>query len=122
MFEVSIKAQFSAAHRLEGYRGACEDLHGHNWDVEVFVVGEELDESGILVDFRVVREAVEAEIETLDHTDLNEHPAFVAGNPTSENIARLLFAQLSQRLGGEQFRVSRVSVNETPGSKASYWE
>ena len=122
MYEVSIKAQFSAAHRLEGYRGACEAFHGHNWGVEVFVAGEELDETGMLVDFRVVREAVEAETEALDHTDLIEHPTFAAGNPTSENIARFLFVQLSQRLGGERFRVSRVSVNETPGSKASYWE
>ncbi len=122
MFEISIKTQFSAAHHLDGYRGACEAVHGHNWDVEVFVAGEALNETGILVDFRDVRQAVQAELEALDHTDLNRHAAFATGNPTSENIARFLFLQLSQRLTGERVRVSRVSVNETPGSKASYWE
>jgi 6-pyruvoyltetrahydropterin/6-carboxytetrahydropterin synthase len=122
MFEISIKTQFSAAHHLEGYRGACEAVHGHNWEVEVFVAGEDLDETGILVDFRVARQAVQSELEALDHTDLNEHPAFAVGNPTSENIARFLYVQLSQRLAGQSYRVSRVSINETPGSRASYWE
>lgn len=122
MFEISIKTHFSAAHRLKGYQGACEAFHGHNWEVEVFVVGEELDKTGILVDFRELRGAVQSELETLDHTDLNQHPAFTTSNPTSENIARFLYTRLSQRMDGEGNCISRVSVNETPGAKASYWE
>ena len=83
MFEVSIKSRFSGAHRLEGYPGKCADLHGHNWDVEVFVRGERLNETGILVDFRRLKETVADTLAGLDHSDLSRHPAFAAKNPTS---------------------------------------
>ena len=122
MYEVSIKTSFSAAHHLRGYRGSCESPHGHNWDVEVWVRGTQLDEVGILVDFRVLRSAVNEIIEDLDHTDLNTVAALEGRNPTSENLARYLHGALTARLQSDRFRIHRVCVNETPGAAASYWE
>lgn len=113
---------FSAAHHLEGYRGGCEAQHGHNWEVEVFIAGEKLDEIGMLVDFRDVKDALATELGKLDHRDLNTLEVFDNGNPTSERIAEFLFNGLSGRLNTEDRRVSRVSVQETPGAKASYRE
>lgn len=122
MFEVSVRLHFSAAHHLEGYRGGCEAQHGHNWEVEVFIAGEKLDEIGMLVDFRDVKDALATELGKLDHRDLNTLEVFDNGNPTSERIAEFLFNGLSGRLNTEDRHVSRVSVQETPGAKASYRE
>lgn len=122
MFEISIKTQFSAAHHLVAYPGACVVHHGHNWDVEVYVRGEDLDELGLLVDFKVLKQSVREVVGLLDHTDLNLHADFSVENPTSERIARYLYQQLSASVNGARYRVSRVTVHETPGSQASYWE
>jgi 6-pyruvoyltetrahydropterin/6-carboxytetrahydropterin synthase len=122
MFELKVRSRFSAAHRLEGYAGKCATLHGHNWDVDVLVSGEDLDGQGILVDFKVLKQAVVQVLEEIDHRDLNEVNAFRSVNPTSENIARYLFRCLSQKLNQPAYRVSRVSVWETSESCASYWE
>lgn len=122
MYEVSINAHFSAAHHLRGYPGSCAALHGHNWEVEVFVCGETLNDTGILVDFRQLKSVVQEELGILDHTDLNSLEAFRNCNPTSENLAKHLFRAMSSRFAASACRVSRVSVKETPGSKASYWE
>lgn len=122
MFEVRIRTSFSAAHHLVGYRGACEANHGHNWDVDVFVRGNELDEVGILVDFRKLRKAAEETIADVDHTDLNTLDFFRDRNPSSENIAKFLYRRLAAAIDGPGRKVSRVSVHETPGSVASYWE
>ena len=120
MYEVSIRAHFSAAHHLEGYRGGCEAQHGHNWEVEVFVCGSELDEIGLLVDFRELKIAVMSELDQMDHKDLNTLEIFKDFNPTSERIAEYLFKVLSGSLNNEIRRVSCVSVQETPGAKAYY--
>ena len=120
MFEVSVRSHFSAAHHLDGYRGGCEAQHGHNWEIEVYIEGEKLDEIGMLVDFRDVKDALAAELDKLDHRDLNTLDMFGADNPTSERIAEFLFKELSKKLNVEGRRVSRVSVQETPGSTASY--
>lgn len=122
MYEVSISTHFSAAHHLRGYQGSCASPHGHNWEVEVFVQGEGLNGTGILVDFKHLKGAVQEELERLDHTDLNTLEAFRDSNPTSENLARHLFRALAGRFAQAGCRVSKVSVKETPGSKASYWE
>lgn len=122
MFEVSVRTGFSAAHRLEGYPGSCATLHGHNWDVEVFLRGEELNSTGILADFRELKETVSRALEAIDHSDLNVFEAFKASNPTSENIAQFLFRELSAGLNCDEYRVHRVSVNETPETCATYWE
>ncbi len=122
MYELSISTHFSAAHHLVAYPGACAVLHGHNWDIDVFIQGEQLDELGMLVDFKLLKKAVGDILEELDHTDLNTHEAFRDANPTSERIARHIYKKLSTSVESEPYSVSRVTVHETPGSQASYWE
>jgi len=122
MFELSIKTRFSAAHHLKDYHGSCAALHGHNWEVEVFVRGEELDDAGILMDFREMKATVARALADLDHSDLNEHDAFKGRNPTSENIAKFLFDEMSGLLDGGTCCVHRVSVKETAEATAIYWE
>lgn len=122
VFEVYVKTHFSAAHRLNGYPGDCARVHGHNWIIEVFVKCSELDRLGIALDFRDIKSAVKAVVSELDHSDLNDLPVFVNENPTSENIARYLYGQLSVRLNTPKNRVSKVKVSETPGAGAFYWE
>lgn len=122
MFELSTKARFSAAHHLQAYQGSCAQFHGHNWDVEVCVRGEEVDKGGLLVDFREMKAALATAIADLDHADLNALEAFRDINPTSENIARFLFEALSAALNNDRYHVHCVSVNETADSRATYWK
>lgn len=121
MFELSIKTHFSAAHRLVGYAGPCANLHGHNWDVEVFVRGTQLNELGMLIDFTAIKEAVRIAMNEVDHCDLNQLPAFIRENPTSENLARYLHERLSKTLNSKALKVFKVTVCETPRTTASYW-
>jgi 6-pyruvoyltetrahydropterin/6-carboxytetrahydropterin synthase len=122
MFEVSIKSHFSAAHHLKGYAGACAAFHGHNWEIEVFLRGCDLDDTGILVDFRDLKVAIGTVLDDIDHADLNEVEAFKEQNPTSENIARFLYGELSSKLNCDRYNITKISVHETPGTTASYWE
>ena len=122
VFEVYIKSHFSAAHSLKGYEGDCARIHGHNWIIEVYVKCTELDPVGIGIDFRDIKAAVRDVLSGLDHCDLNELPVFSEENPTSENIAKFLYRELSAKLNAPAIRVSRVKVCETPGAGAFYWE
>ncbi len=122
VFEVYIKSHFSAAHSLEGYPGDCAHIHGHNWMVEVFVKCEQLDEIGIGIDFRDIKQVVKEVLQSLDHSHLNEMPAFKEVNPTSENIAKFLYQELGKQLNSDGAKVSKVKVSETPGAGAFYWE
>ena len=122
VFEIYVKNHFSAAHSLRGYPGDCANVHGHNWLVEVFVRCTELDSLGIGVDFRDIKAAVKEVLAGIDHCNLNDLPLFAERNPTSENIARFLYKELSCKLNAPMIRVSRVKVSETPGAGAFYWE
>ena len=122
MYGISVKARFSGAHHLRGYRGPCSKLHGHNWEVEVFVRGEELDSTGILFDFRELKASVAKALADLDHSDLNALDVFKGRNPTSENIAKFLFDEISRTVDRGNYRVHRVSVNETSEARATYWK
>jgi 6-pyruvoyltetrahydropterin/6-carboxytetrahydropterin synthase len=122
VFEVYVKSHFSAAHSLRGYAGDCARVHGHNWMVEVFVRCTELDELGIGIDFRDIKAALKDVLVGLDHCNLNDLLQFTEQNPTSENIARFLYKELSRRLNTGKIQVSRVKVSETPGAGAFYWE
>ncbi len=121
MYELKIVTQFAAAHRLENFNGKCEALHGHNWKVEVFLAGEQLDEAGLLVDFGVIKARTNSLLEEIDHKYLNELEAFREQNPSSENLARYLFERLSTTLIRDGVRVSRVNVWESDTSCASYY-
>ncbi|MEI6562811.1 MAG: 6-carboxytetrahydropterin synthase QueD [bacterium] len=122
MFELSVKTHFSAAHRLVGYQGACANLHGHNWDVELFLRGENVNDLGMLVDFRDIKAAIKEVMKEVDHCDLNQLPVFLRDNPTSEHLARYLHAKLGGLLNNPRHRVFKVTVCETPGTTASYWD
>jgi 6-pyruvoyltetrahydropterin/6-carboxytetrahydropterin synthase len=120
MYELKTIAQFSAAHRLNNIGGKCENLHGHNWRVETFVKGEELDKNGLLVDFKVIKEEVEKIIDDLDHKFLNELEYFKDRNPSSENIARYIYDMLGNALNNKNIKVSRVTVWESDSACATY--
>lgn len=120
MYIVSTEASFCAAHRLRNYEGPCERLHGHNWLVRAHVKCSKLNNIGIGIDFKQLRAALGDVLETFDHGDLNE----VLGehNPSSENLACLIFAELKGKLNTEHIHVWKVEVYETPGSCAAYVE
>jgi 6-pyruvoyltetrahydropterin/6-carboxytetrahydropterin synthase len=122
MYEVTVHASISASHHLRGYQGKCEQVHGHNWKVEATVGGEQLDPIGLAIDFGVLRDTLKQAVEDLDHVDLNTLPVFADCNPSSENLARLVFERLGERLRGARVRVVRVRVWETEGSVAEYHE
>lgn len=120
MYEVMIREGFSGAHRLRDYGGKCEELHGHNWKVEVFVRAEDLDERGLALDFRTLRDHTRDVLSRLDHRFLNDLEPFHKKNPSSENIARFIFEELSPKLQGSGARLFRVNVWESDTSCASY--
>jgi 6-pyruvoyltetrahydropterin/6-carboxytetrahydropterin synthase len=122
MLELSIRSHFSGAHRLRGYNGACANMHGHNWQVEVWVLGSKAGSDGLLVDFRTLKRTVNSVMATLDHSDLSKHAYFRTRNPTSENIAQYVYHEVNRRLRVPGCRVSRVEIRETPDTSAVYWE
>jgi 6-pyruvoyltetrahydropterin/6-carboxytetrahydropterin synthase len=122
MYELKIITQFAAAHRLENFYGKCEALHGHNWKVEVFLTGNRLDDSGLLMDFGVVKAKTREVLEEIDHKYLNELAAFKDQNPSSENLARFLFERLSAVLNRDGVQVRRVNVWESDTSCAAYYQ
>ena len=118
MYEVKIETSFSAAHHLLNYKGNCENQHGHNWKVEVYVKGETLDKSNILVDFKVLKKEVNLIMEKLDHKDINELEEFKNISPSSEIISKFIYDEVKKVFP----TVSKVSVWETQNSCASYFE
>lgn len=121
VFEIYVKTHFSAAHRLEGYQGDCAKVHGHNWMVEAYVKCSKLDGIGIGIDFRDIKEGVKGVLSGLDHCDLNEIAPFTTVNPTSENIAKYLYLELSKKLNSDTVKISKIKVCETPGAGAYYY-
>jgi 6-pyruvoyltetrahydropterin/6-carboxytetrahydropterin synthase len=121
MFDIFIKTHFSGGHHLRNYPGNCEKPHGHNWKVKVTVRVSELDELGMGIDFKVLKQTVNAVVDELDHRDLNEHPAFQRCNPSSEHIARFLFEQLKEPLASERSQLHSVQVRETDSSGVIYY-
>jgi len=120
MYEVAIRRRFAAAHQLVGYRGKCEDLHGHNWVVEVGVVGPELDDVGMLLDFKVLKHHVDDILEELDHKYINDHKWFESRNPSSEYLALFIHEQITARLDAPGLAVSFVRVWESEDAVATY--
>ncbi len=122
VFEIHIRTHFAAAHTLTGYPGDCARLHGHNWQVELFVRCRELDAIGIAVDFRTVKEKVAGILEGLDHRNLNDLSVFGGVNPTSEVVARFLYQALQRDLNDGRVWIAKVKVSETEDAGAFYWE
>ena len=122
LFEVKVISSFAAAHNLKDSRGKCENLHGHNWKVEVVLRGNSLESNGILVDFGEVKAATREALEEVDHKYLNELPFFSKNNPSSENVARFLFEKLSVKLNTGNRRLHSVSAWESADACATYME
>ncbi len=120
MYHLTIHTHFAAAHNLLNYQGDCENLHGHNWKVEVTVAARELDNAGLAVDFKVLKKETKRVLEQLDHRYLNELQPFRTVSPSSENIARFLFEELRQVLDDGNVRVDSVKVWESDHACASY--
>jgi 6-pyruvoyltetrahydropterin/6-carboxytetrahydropterin synthase len=121
LFEVMIERNFSSAHQLRGYKGKCENLHGHNYRVEIYARGRELDRTGLLVDFVELKAAADEVVNYLDHRNINELPPFDEElNPSAENLARYILERVASRVGDERVQVFQVRCFETPTSVATY--
>jgi 6-pyruvoyltetrahydropterin/6-carboxytetrahydropterin synthase len=121
MYELKVFSYFAAAHQLKNYGGKCEHLHGHNWKVEVLVESDKLDDVGLAVDFRELKEVLGDVLSEFDHKNLNDLPMFKEENPSSENIARRLYEKLSAALSDFSVRVGKVCVWESENCCASYF-
>jgi len=122
MFELRIISQFGAAHQLRDVGGKCENLHGHNWKIEVYVTGNKLEDNGLLIDFALLKKETARSLYELDHKFLNELEYFKTVNPSSENIARYIYESLSQGLNNGNIKVSRVTAWESDSACATYME
>jgi len=121
MFEVTIEQTFAAGHALRNYHGKCENVHGHNYRVRITVAGEQLDGTGLLVDFVELKRLMGASIDYLDHRFINDLAPFDELNPSAENIAKYFYDQVSGGLKSETaVRIAEVRVWETDTSSAVY--
>jgi len=121
MIDIFIKTHFSGGHHLRDYPGNCENPHGHNWKVKVTVRAYELDELGMGIDFKSLKKHVNRVVDDLDHRDLNEHPAFLDRNPSSEHISMFIFAELKDELKTDRHELHAVQVRETDSSGVIYY-
>jgi 6-pyruvoyltetrahydropterin/6-carboxytetrahydropterin synthase len=120
-YEVMIERNFSSAHQLRGYRGKCENLHGHNYKIEIYARGRELDNIGLLVDFGELKRAAEKIVQYLDHRNINELPPFDKElNPSAENLARYILERVAAEVSDKRVQVYKVRCFETPTSVATY--
>ena len=119
IFTVYREIFFSSAHRLRNYNGKCENLHGHNWRVRLYVSAKELDETGFVVDFKEMDKILKDVTDKLDHQNINELPFFQEINPTAENIAFFIFNESKKLIDNDRVTVSKVSVWESEKSCAT---
>jgi 6-pyruvoyltetrahydropterin/6-carboxytetrahydropterin synthase len=119
MYELTVKSHFDAAHALRGYPGECKHLHGHTWDIEVTVGATELDEIGIVYDFKLLKDDLNSVLSDYDHAYLNEIAPFDELSPTAENLARIIYERLAQTVD-PRVSVIEVVVWESPIAKLVY--
>ena len=100
MYEVTVEAGFSSGHYLRNYKGKCENPHGHNYKVRVTLAGMELDEAGLLLDFKLLKHVMRPVIDRIDHQMLNDLEPFTELNPSAENIAKYFYDQTNVQLAG----------------------
>ncbi len=121
MFEVSVEQTFAAGHALRNYKGSCEDVHGHNFRVRVTVAGEQLDSTGLLVDFLELKSLIDGVVAYLDHKFINDLPPFDKINPSAENLAKYFYDRVSVGVKNDvPVWISEVCVWETDTSSAVY--
>lgn len=121
MYEISVHSHFSGAHRLRYLQGKCEELHGHNWKVEVSVVSNRVGKDGLVIDFGILKQKVGKVLKPLDHTYLNDLRYFLGTEPSSENIAKYIFDRMKTELKGHSVTLKRVTAWESETSSATYF-
>lgn len=117
MYSIKVEGNFSSAHNLRGYKGKCEELHGHNWKAEIVLVKEKLDKIGMVADFKYLKDKLNKVLDKLDHKYLNKLAYFKKVNPTSENIAKYIYDCLKPQTPG----LKSVTVWESDNSSATYY-
>jgi 6-pyruvoyltetrahydropterin/6-carboxytetrahydropterin synthase len=120
MFEATVRDTIASAHQLPGYDGPCKNMHGHTWKVEMTVVGDSLNEVGLLADFKVLKATLKEVLKPLDHVVLNELPAFKGLNPSTENLARHIYRTLKNLCAPLQLK--QVQVWESDTASVIYYE
>ena len=120
MYEITIVKSFSAAHMLTNIGGKCENLHGHNFKVEVTVTARDLNEAGILIDFRDIKKLLNEILENLDHKFLNECSLFDQINPSSENIAKYVYEEMKLKARQTKVKIARVKIWESENAAVTY--
>ena len=121
MFEVTIEQTFAAGHALRNYHGKCENVHGHNYRCQLTVEGSQLDDTGLLMDFVLLKKALQSVIDRLDHQWLNDFPPFDDLNPSAENIAKYIYDEVKKGIrAGTDVRLGCVKLWETDTSSATY--
>jgi len=120
MYELTISSEFASAHYLRGYNGPCQELHGHTWRLEVTVCSKDLNELGLVVDFKDLKSRLQDIVKTLDHGCLNNLPAFQQTNPTTENLAKHIYQEFSAQ--AQAYQVKQVRVWESASSSVTYYE
>lgn len=123
MFDVVIEDEISAAHQLRGYEGKCENYHGHNWKIRLEVQAAKQDECGLAIDFGILKKLLATILEKYDHTMLNDLPDFQNINPTSENLAKVIYQACQKELRRyEAIKIKQICVWESPRSFVRYYE
>lgn len=122
MYQLKITSNFASAHNLMNYQGDCENLHGHNWKVDVTVTAQDLDKAGLGIDFKKLKAETKTLLKTLDHKYLNELGPFQEISPSSENIARYIYQELSRTLNNDNIKVESITVWESDVACAKYYE
>lgn len=122
MFELTVEVEFAAAHQLRGYKGKCENMHGHNWKVQINVTAERLNDIDIAIDFHDLKKTAKEVVSPLDHAFLNDIFPFTEKNPSSENVAKWIYDTMGKRINDDNLRVSAVTVWESDTASASYYE
>ena len=123
MFQVSVEESFSAGHALRGYKGKCENPHGHNYKVQVTLEGPSLDSVGLLYDFVHLKQVIHGVIQAVDHKFLNDVAPFDVINPSAENIAKYFYDEASREMQQSPHgpRIASITVWETDVTAATYW-
>ena len=122
MFEIFVEETFAAGHALRGYRGKCENPHGHNYRLRITLQGPELDQTGLLYDFVHLKQVMHTVMEGVDHKFLNDQAPFDKLNPSAENIAKYFYEELSKQISvnSNGASITRVDIWETDTTRASY--
>jgi 6-pyruvoyltetrahydropterin/6-carboxytetrahydropterin synthase len=124
MFEVTVEAKFAAGHALRNYKGKCENVHGHNYRVQLTVAGEQLASNGLLVDFVELKRWMRTTVDRLDHQFINDLPPFDEINPSAENIAKYFYDEVNKGLAESKnevpVHIASVRLWETDTSIAVY--